>query len=110
MSSVSSTMNNEILNKKNADGIPQQQDQLETTIFVPVPSHPLLWFTFLAVLANHMEYVSFMFVMPNKSPMELVMTVESLIIVVGRQLLGGDQFSSVNLGDVGMALLVAMMH
>ena len=51
-----------------------------------------------------------MFVMPNKSPMELVMTIETLIIVMGRQLLGGDQFSSVNLGDVGMALLVALMH
>ena len=57
LSSVSSTMNNEILNKKNTDGIPQQQDQLETTIFSPAPSHPLLWFTFLAVLANHMEDV-----------------------------------------------------
>eukprot|EP01082_Thalassiosira_pseudonana_P002681 g2508.t1 g2508 contig12:257467-258729(-) len=86
----------------------QQQDFLP-----PAPAHPPTWLTFLAVLAYHMEYVlSFMFV-------GLVEPItygtcdalrRLLIIVAGRQLFGGDKFSKVNLGGIGMALLGALMY
>ena len=39
-----------------------------------------------------------------------MMTVKASILVAGRQLLGGDQFSSVNLGGVGTMLLVAQVR
>mmetsp|Transcript_15088 Transcript_15088/g.27306 ORF Transcript_15088/g.27306 Transcript_15088/m.27306 type:complete len:457 (-) Transcript_15088:13-1383(-) len=75
-------------------------------------SHPPLWLTCLAVLAYHMEYVlSFSFV-------GLVEPItygtcdalrRLLIIVMGRQLFGGDKFSKTNLGGIFMALLGALM-
>lgn len=103
----------EILEKDTTDGISPQHDQLQTTMFARAPSHPPLWLTVLAVLAYHMEYVlSFMFV-------GLVEPItygtcdalrRLLIIVAGRQLFGGDRFSTVNMGGIGMALLGALMY
>merc|ERR1719296_314902 len=76
-------------------------------------SHPPLWLTCLAVLAYHMEYVlSFSFV-------GLVEPItygtcdalrRLLIIVMGRQLFGGDKFSKANLGGIFMALLGALLY
>jgi hypothetical protein len=102
-----------IFEEENADGMSPQQDRLQSTMFAPAPSHPTQWLTFLAVVAYHMEYVlSFMFV-------ELVEPItygtcdalrRLLIIVAGRQMFGGDRFSSVNLSGIGMALLGALMY
>ena len=99
-----------VLQKVEGDGTQQQEQQMT---FVQAPLHPPLWLTCLAVLAYHMEYVlSFMFV-------GLVEPItygtcdalrRLLIIVAGRRLFGGDRFSPVNLGGIGMALLGALMY
>ncbi|KAL3793245.1 hypothetical protein HJC23_000787 [Cyclotella cryptica] len=102
-----------ILEKGKAAGISQQQEQLQTTMFAPAPSHPPLWLTFLAVLAYHMEYVlSFMFVgLVEPITYGTCDALRRLLIIVsGRQLFGGDRFSKVNFGGIGMALLGALMY
>eukprot|EP00804_Cyclotella_cryptica_P006333 CCRYP_010182-RB/>CCRYP_010182-RB protein AED:0.09 eAED:0.06 QI:1321/1/0.5/1/1/1/2/0/204 len=102
-----------ILEKGKANGISQQQEQLQTTMFAPGPSHPPLRLTFLAVLAYHMEYVlSFMFVgLVEPITYGTCDALRRLLIIVsGRQLFGGDLFSNVNFGGIGMALLGALMY
>eukprot|EP00571_Detonula_confervacea_P004826 CAMPEP_0172316272 /NCGR_PEP_ID=MMETSP1058-20130122/27655_1 /TAXON_ID=83371 /ORGANISM="Detonula confervacea, Strain CCMP 353" /LENGTH=412 /DNA_ID=CAMNT_0013030543 /DNA_START=117 /DNA_END=1355 /DNA_ORIENTATION=+ len=85
----------------------------EAQVTQPVVSSPPLWLTCIAVLAYHMEYVlSFSFV-------GLVEPItygtcdalrRLLIIVMGRQLFGGDKFSKTNMGGIFMALLGALMY
>ena len=77
------------------------------------PSHPPLWLTAMAVFAYHMEYVlSFCFV-------GLVEPItygtcdalrRLLIIITGRQIFGGDKFSTANMSGIGLALIGALMY
>jgi hypothetical protein len=74
--------------------------------------HPPYWLTIVAVFAYHMEYVlSFTFV----SMVEPITygTCDALrrllIIVAGKAMFGGAQFSNLNLGGMGMALVGALL-
>eukprot|EP00956_Cyclotella_meneghiniana_P023772 scaffold46878_cov72-Cyclotella_meneghiniana.AAC.3 len=100
---------NEMLEKEDVDGTQLKQ----AMALAPPPSHPPLWLTFLAILAYHMEYVlSFMFVgLVEPITYGTCDALRRLLIIVsGRQLFGGDKFSSINLGGIAMALLGALMY
>jgi drug/metabolite transporter (DMT)-like permease len=100
---------NERLEKEDVDGTQLKQ----AMALAPPPSHPPLWLTFLAILAYHMEYVlSFMFVgLVEPITYGTCDALRRLLIIVsGRQLFGGDKFSSINLGGIAMALLGALMY
>lgn len=95
-----------VLEREDSDA--QQQGDVS-----PPQSHPPLWLTCLAVLAYHMEYVlSFMFVgLVEPITYGTCDALRRLLIIVsGRQLFGGDKFSNVNLGGIGMAILGALMY
>lgn len=97
----------EVLLEKEAVDASQQQ------MPAPTLSHPPAWLTSLAVLAYHMEYVlSFMFVgLVEPITYGTCDALRRLLIIVsGRQLFGGDKFSSVNLGGIAMAILGALMY
>ena len=100
---------NGLLEKEGVDGTDLEQ----AMALAPPSSHPPLWLTFLAILAYHMEYVlSFMFVgLVEPITYGTCDALRRLLIIVsGRQLFGGDKFSSINLGGIAMALLGALMY
>mmetsp|Transcript_9720 Transcript_9720/g.20301 ORF Transcript_9720/g.20301 Transcript_9720/m.20301 type:complete len:464 (-) Transcript_9720:1483-2874(-) len=77
------------------------------------PSHPPFWLTFLAVLAYHMEYVlSFCFVgLVEPITYGTCDAIRRLLIIVaGRRLFGGADFSKLNLSGIALALLGALMY
>jgi hypothetical protein len=86
--------------------------QAEITTPTSPQQHPPYWLTIVAVFAYHMEYVlSFTFV----SMVEPITygTCDALrrllIIVAGKAMFGGAQFSNLNLGGMGMALVGALL-
>ena len=98
---------NDILEKEDVEATQQP------ILLGPPTSRPPMWLTFLAVLAYHMEYVlSFMFVgLVEPITYGTCDALRRLLIIVsGRQLFGGDRFSTVNLGGIGMAILGALMY
>ncbi|KAL7462601.1 hypothetical protein ACHAXS_002982 [Conticribra weissflogii] len=82
-------------------------------LHVIYPPHPPFWLTFLAVLAYHMEYVlSFCFVgLVEPITYGTCDAIRRLLIIVaGRRLFGGADFSTLNLSGIALALLGALMY